>query len=454
MTVGLIRFDVEDFLTPESDWALDAMMSVMRSAGLPASYGIVGKKAVALKERGQEGILARLREEPALGFHSTGHSEHPTIAEELADLPYAEAVDAFVARERIGVDAVARLIKAPLYFTQPGANWVPEAAHALPRLGIGTYFSDSWNSYLVTSPQPVWYGDVLHLAPPVIQPRPFLLGMPGNLRQAITMVEQVPDDLGDEDLFMIMLHPTELVTREFWDAVNYGGGRTVYPLRPGPLRTKAEQEAALASFRVYVESLARISGIDWTTVAEVARRVSPRGPVAVGKDALVRQILTTGIGPMTFETGSLSAADVVWAAARLAADPGRTAVSVAPVQEPLSWTPQEENRFPALSASAVGQLCRELIAHVKEHGRLPDRVGHRLGFVGPEWVLRYALALLTGHEPSAVTPVPVPLTFLSYVKAPENLHWSWPIFPPGFRPFRLWQDARRLAWGLTPARRR
>lgn len=431
--LGFIRFDVEDFLTAESDRALAVMLESMQRWGLPGSYGIVGKKALALRERRADAAIQALRLQPAIGFHSWSHSEHPTLAEELSALDYPNAVARFVERERPGVDAVRDLVKAPQYFTQPGGNWVPEAVEALPALGMDCYFTDSFNSYVEDLTGPYWFGPVLHLSFPVVNPRPFGLGLPQNLDEAVSLVESWRDRAGEA--FMVMLHPTELVTHEFWDAVNFSRGATDYPLKPAPVRTAAEQEAALSAFDAYCERVSRLD-VEWCDTASLREKLAPRGPVEVGRKELERAIAVQGWGPLELTQGTLSAAEALYALSRFTVK-SPDLCRVPYVGAPEFWRPAGTERAPGVSDDRLKTFAGGVVDAVERTGRLPS--GRIAG-----------LTLEEGMTALVVSPI----TFLNYIKPQERLHWDWPIFPDRFRPVRLWEDARRLAWTLKRARYR
>ncbi len=432
---GLIRFDVEDFLTAASDDALLYMVAAMRRQGMPGSYGLVGKKVWALGERGREDILKELRQERSLGFHSTSHSEHPTIAEELAPLDYPAAVHRFLERERPGVVAVSQAVGAPRYFTQPGANWVPEAAEALPQLGMDLYFTDSFNSYVVDLTAPYWYGEVLLLSFPVVNPRPFGLGLPGNLKQAIEFIESWE---GKPGTFMVMLHPTELVTYEFWDAVNFAHGRTREVLVPGPVRTALEQRQALESFASYLQEI-RHKNIEWCDAQTIREMVEPRRPVKVSRRELEHAIYAHGVGPVQVRDGFLSAAEALYALVKLSASPAEGQVAVSYVGAPSNWR-ADDGEKPAITGDRLRVFSRAVVEAVETTGRLPS------GPIGGVSLEQGMWALLGRRDVRNGPP-----SFLRYIKDPDDLHWDWPIFPEQFRPMRLWQDARRLAWTLKPA---
>ncbi len=430
--LGFIRFDVEDFLTPESDEALVRMLESMHRAGLPGSYGLVGKKVLALQERNRHDALHLLSQEPAIGFHSWSHSEHPTIAEDLAGLPYREALNRFIERERPGVEAVSRLVKPPRYFTQPGGNWVPEALEALPALGMDMFFTDSFNSYLEDLTAPYWYGEVLHLSFPVVNPRPFGLGLPANLNEAIQMIEAWQGRYGEA--FMVMLHPTELVSREFWDATNFSRGRSRESLIAAPVRSPTDQQDALEAFDRYCQAMGRL-GIEWCDAEALRERVLPRHAVLVDMAELKQALLQQGVGPLEMTTGTLSAAEALYALAWHTVT-GKDSVHVGTVGAPERWVAEAPSR-PSVSADRARAFAFGVVEAVKREHRLPS--GRVAGLT-----LQEGMSALVGRHVSD-------LRFLDYIKPQKRLHWDWPIFPDRFRPERLWQDACRLGWTLKRA---
>ncbi|MBX5466457.1 MAG: hypothetical protein K6U14_03035 [Firmicutes bacterium] len=445
---GLIRLDIEDFLTAESDWALEVLLDRLDGLHLPASFGLVGEKVEAMAARGGLATLARVGRHKAVGFHSATHSRHPTLAEELESLPYEAGVTRFVEREGPGVEAVRRRVAPPRYFTQPGANWVPHAAEALPHLGMAIYFSEAMNSYLVPLTHPVWLADTLHFSPPVPTPLPFLHGLPWNLEQALARLRAVPREIPEGGFFCVMMHPTELVTTRFWDAVNFGGGNTRHPLRPAPLRPLAERDAAVAALTQYLEAAKALDGVQWLDVVTVAERVERRRPQLLPWSVLDAHLERMGLYPLRTDGGQFSPAQLVWALAYFACHPGRKEVVVPLVRAPRGWAPGQAGQASEVSrreavAAAEAWLEGELGPEGVELPRVWD------GCPIEVWAARWWAAC---RQPATalVSALPLPLTFLAYVREPEALHWDWPIFAPDFRPYRLWLETRRLAWTVAP----
>ncbi|MCL8207362.1 MAG: hypothetical protein K6V97_04710 [Actinomycetia bacterium] len=417
----IVRLDVEDWLTPAADWALEAIVGLLETYGIRANTAVVGRRAASLVGRGRGDLLRRLAARGTVGYHSFSHSEHPTLAEDLERFGPDEAVARFVARERPGLDILRRAGLEPRFFTQPGGNWVPEAAVAGPALGLAAYFSEAWNAYLVPAREPLWLGSVLHLAPPVDMPKGFLFGLPEGVEPAL---EAVWAAWRRGTWAVLVTHPTELVTTRFWDADNFGGGRTAYPRVPAPTRPAAAWEQARAGLERYLAALTH-AGAEWVTVADLLEAAAPPAPTWVDRATLAESLGRHGFGPMRVPGGSLSAAEAVWALAAWA-EGGRDPLAV-----PAVGPPDPRRNEP-------GDLARGILRSVADGGTLPGRVGG-LGLAEAAGVLARRMGLGS-----------VPVTCTAWVRRPAALHWDWPIFPPGFAAWRLWTEARRLSWTLKP----
>lgn len=417
----IVRLDVEDWLTPAADWALEAIVNLLETYGVRANAAVVGKRAASLVGRGRGDLLRRLAARGTVGYHSYSHSEHPTLAEDLERLAPDEAVARFAARERPGVEILRAVGVPPRFFTQPGGNWVPEAALAGPSLGLAAYFSEAWNAYLVPHREPMWLGPVLHFAPPVDVPKGFLFGLPDGVEAALELVRAV---WRRGTWAVLVTHPTELVTTRFWDADNFAGGRTTRPFVPAPARPAAEWERARAGLERYLATLAA-EGAEWVTVDDLLTAVEAPAPTVVDRASLGEALARGGFGPLRVPGGSLSAAEAVWALAAWA-EGGRDPLLVPRVGPP----------DPARRES--GDIARGILRSVADAGVLPARVGGR------------TLAEAAGELARRTGFGSVPVTCTAWVRRPEALHWDWPIFPPSFAAWRLWAEARRLSWTLKP----
>lgn len=88
----LFWFDVEDYLTPESDDALKGLLEVFEACGMQATWKVVAEKARVLEERGRHDII-RLLQRQDVGYHTDNHSQHPVLSVYLADAGWDDGVD-------------------------------------------------------------------------------------------------------------------------------------------------------------------------------------------------------------------------------------------------------------------------------------------------------------------------------------------------------------------------
>ena len=73
----LFWFDVEDFMTPQSDDALKGIIDIFDSLKIKGTFKLVGEKVRILKKRRREDIINALKRHD-IGYHTDLHSIHPT----------------------------------------------------------------------------------------------------------------------------------------------------------------------------------------------------------------------------------------------------------------------------------------------------------------------------------------------------------------------------------------
>jgi peptidoglycan/xylan/chitin deacetylase (PgdA/CDA1 family) len=408
-----MRWDVEDFLTEAADWALDRILDLLARYRVRANFAVVGLKARALAGRGRASWLERMGRLGTVGYHSWSHSVHPTLAEDLDPRSPEDARRRFVVRERPGVDLLARLGTPPRFFTQPGGNWVPEALTAGPELGLRAFLSEAWNAYLVPTTRPVWIGPVLYWTLPVDIPKGLLFRLPDGADEALAAIDAA---WAEERVAGFVSHPTELVTRAFWDAGNFGDGINRRPYVPAPTRPAAEWQMALDRLEWLVARLAERNP-EWLTVDDLVGRAPEPGRWE--RATLRARVADEGLGPW----GTLTAAEQLWALARWQAGGDHGALDI-----PVVGAPE--------GAAAGSDAAAALVAYVSTTGHLPASVGsQRLEDV--------ARKILEYHGLNNVA-----WRFREWVRPASALHWDWPIFPPGFRAMRLVAETHRLAWTI------
>ena len=450
-----VRLDTEDFLTPESDAALETVLDALERHGATATFPLVAEKLRSWERRGRRHLVARLARH-TVGYHSDTHSVHPTISEELAPLTFGEGQAAFAAREAAGFAEVRAAFGPLRCWTQPGGNWTAAALPVMRKLGVPLEFSESWNSYLDVGSRPWHYCGMLHWSPPVRAPKPFLSALPGCLAEALGMVrEALEAEPGSGPPLCVVAHPTELCTTTFWDAVNFARGRRPAPSewRPAPVRPPEEVAAAAAAFDRYVGEL-RAMGLRFVTAVDLAARYPDRAPGAVLSPERVLALAPCALPAASWAVCgalALSAAEVLGVLCHALSHPADQGWAVRYVAGPEEAPPARERLAGQVARSAVVAAAGWCARFVAERGCVPATVPVERGRAAPaDFLAAVGRALLEpGVECLLLEPRGVAAD--AHVKPPAQLHWDWPIFPEGFAPMGLWRQAKLQAWTLKPA---
>ena len=128
-------FDVEDYVTPESDVALGRLIDILDRHGVKATFKMVAEKVRGLQRRGHYDIVQKLRAHD-VGYHTEYHSRPPSIAEYMLGLGWEEGRDEFIRREQSGLDTLRSAFqRTPSCYGQPGGAWAPQVYPALRQWG-------------------------------------------------------------------------------------------------------------------------------------------------------------------------------------------------------------------------------------------------------------------------------------------------------------------------------
>ena len=248
-------FDTEDFITPEADDALLALLTMLKGKNVPVTFKLVGEKARVLERRRRHDIIGLLQNTPAfeIGYHTEFHSVHPTISEYCEHMGFAEGRDAFFARENPGRLDVERIAgKKCVCYGQPGNTWAPQAYPALLEMGIPVYMDS--HTVIDGGKNPYWFGGMLNYLD--IQFYRMELGADygENLRGAGEGFEAFEKS---RRFLNIYYHPCEFSCTEFYDGVNFAKGNN--PPRenwkPAALRTPGQMQGLIANLSEFVDFL-------------------------------------------------------------------------------------------------------------------------------------------------------------------------------------------------------
>ena len=438
----VLWFDTEDYIEPASDDAALRIANDLTAEGVQGTFKVVGEKARVLESRGRRDVIEALSKH-AVGYHSNWHSLHPTPSEYLAPLGFLEGVEEFERRESAGVADVERVFGTqPVCYGQPGTSWGPQSNPALRKLGIRVYLDEGEQVGL--NNEPFWYGGLLHVFQMGRNKLRAELNAGPEDKAAYAAFDKAADRLAAQGggIISIYYHPTEFVTTEFWDAVNFKYGANperevwVKPHR----RTAEDSERCYGVLRHFVEHMKTQADVRFVTAKDLPGIYRSGVPRAVDRKAAARQ-LQEKIVFAEVRGQMLSPADMVLAL--LGLDPqvvdGPTAGGA---------TTYAKTSIPAPALERARLDAADFVLHTH---RLPNAV-----MIGAKTLsLADFAATLAGSIIGPSGEVPVirgRIEFERYFATNPQKPFDWIIHPKGFSGSHLLELGRLQGWTLKPAR--
>ncbi|HLY16978.1 MAG TPA: hypothetical protein VKR61_07120 [Bryobacteraceae bacterium] len=439
----VLWFDTEDYLEPSADDAALRIARDLTSLGVRATFKVVGEKARVLEQRGRRDVLQALALQD-IGYHSNFHSVQPTPALYLRDLGFLEGAAEFERREGPGARDLARIFGVrPSCYGQPGSSWAPQTMAALRSMGIPMYLDEG--SHVGVGEQPFWYGGLLH----VYNMGRFQLRAPLDggepLSKACERFDHAAAELAVRGggVISIYYHPTEFVTTEFWDAVNFARGAN--PERAGWVRphrrSEAESERCYGILHGYVTHARDIPGVRFVTARELQQLYGNPSPPQLSRAKIAAHMSARQTFLETDE-GVLSAADMLLAL--LGMQPGMVDGPATRLASTFLGDGVPRAAFEHAKADAV--------SFIAANKRLPAEV-----WIGSAALSIGDFAATLAADNGAAESVPVRranLEFEKYFSNEPQKAFDWLIHPADFRAPELLELARLQGWTLKPARLR
>jgi hypothetical protein len=439
----VLWFDTEDYIEPAADDAALRIASDLTALGVRATFKIVGEKARTLESRQRTDVIQALSKH-AIGFHSNWHSLHPTPAEYLRRFGYVEGADEFQRREGPGIIDIKRIFGVtPACYGQPGSSWGPQSNLALRRMGIPVYLDEGTQVGL--DEQPFWYGGLLYV---------FNMGrnqarvdLNGRERGAASYApfDQAFARLSAAGggLISIYYHPTEFVTTEFWDAVNFANGAMPGRkdwVRPH-LRTKQDSEQCFDIFHAFVQHMKQASDVHFVTAPDLLHLYNGPLPPVVDSHKIAEH-LTRQITFLDTGGAILSPADML--VQLLGLEP--QVVDGPTASGSTNWSSD------TVPAPLFERAENDAADFIRRNHRLPNQV-----FLGAETLgLSDFTATLAGKilnpDPKLVRILHGHTTFERYFSTDAQESFNWLIHPKGFAAPELLDLGRLQGWTLKPAK--
>lgn len=231
-------------------------------------------------------------------------------------------------------------------------------------------------------------------------------------------------------------HPTEFVTTEFWDGVNFrnGAGPEERDWKRPRLRDAASSEQAYRLLFEFVDHARKTPDVRFITASEARQLVAP--PVEAAQPALARKLAET-----------IDVNEKYSAAEQLLALLG---LDRRYVDGPLSRS-ETNYRDAAIPRPAFERARSDARAFIQREDRLPSHV-----WIGSQRLsLADFAATLAGDDGGESVKVRAGrLDLENHVTRDAARAYNWVIHPSGFAPEALLELARLQAWTLKPARLR
>lgn len=263
----LLWFDVEDYLTEESDEAFYDILNILDEFGVRATLKFCTKKVELFRKRGRNDILEMLKRHE-LCFHTTEHSVHPLPTEYLEHYGFNEGSAEFFQREYPGFLKLSELTGQHLLsYGHPGVAWAPQAFAATRRMGVPTYMDA--HPIMDVNGGIFWYAGLYCMTG-----LSNLIHSQHESKQLEHMCRAFDEmDMSGEDIVFLSIydHPTELVATEFWDEINFAHGRNPVQYQSAPLRTREAYEENLAAIRGFLEYTGKKENVEYITATEAMR---------------------------------------------------------------------------------------------------------------------------------------------------------------------------------------
>ena len=262
-------FDVEDFTSKRAFMALQTTIELLNRYSFNGIFLITGHVAERLYDYPK---IVELLEAHEVGYHSSGHSVHPTIFEFTDVKSYKEAYEISLKRETThinpltgqiesegGIIALQKLFpsKKITAFRAPGYCWSPPHLEALRDLGIKFDFSAR------LSQTPVCHKGIKFYPYPILAQ---WNGKPSDFRLFWITTAKNP-------YIVIGLHPSLFATYDGWDTIYFNGNpRAIVPPKT---RDPQEVKSLIKSFDLFLKNIKifeRLGLIEVTTKLENTKK--------------------------------------------------------------------------------------------------------------------------------------------------------------------------------------
>jgi len=456
-------FDIEDYITKESDDLPLIALNILERYGVPATCKLVAEKVRVLEENGRTDVISTINRFD-VGFHMNTHSQHPTLYEYLANLDVLSGAEEFITRERVGVEKIKQTFsRTPSCFGHGGPTWAPHVYPALAKLGIPMYLDET--PILNVENQPYWYCGVLNLNGANENCIRFdhTFEKEDGLRVLKRKFKKIHDRLQKRGgAISVLYHLHTIINAKYWDRLNFANGKNIPrseykrpPAQPEEITRRAWKN--YEEFVRYMHSFKDVKFITATDTLKIYRRIHLR--LNHGRLLQVARHFRNSSNYMKLGKAYVSPAEAFYAVTRAIANHNEILPEGLEVKEPLG---------PMASSRSIGKKRLKTIDFVKaarttlewmnSENCLPVSVTvGNYAQLNPHDFLSTACSLLLSlHRRRSI-----PEEIVRSTAKPPNLKYilpskfrracRWVVLPNGFKAPKILEQIRLQAWTLKPA---
>ncbi len=469
----LFWFDVEDFMTPQSDDALKGIIDIFDSLKIKGTFKLVGEKVRILKKRRREDIINALKRHD-IGYHTDLHSIHPTPVEYLKDLGWEEGIKEFERRERLGFEEVVNTFDmTPSCYGQPGASWAPQVYPVLKEWGISMYLDEA--EHIGLNEKPFWYCGMLNIIRLRQNTTRYNLdlgyeGVKIGINNFDSIVKRLLDEGGG--VISIWYHPCEFATYEFWDAVNFSGGRNPEKTNWILPKVKSYQKMKreLEFFSEYVKHIVSHPDIQITTAKEIYDIYSDKSKnkiFSMNDIIYLAESINSSIRYCEVNNVVLSPAEIFYLVLSLLVDVEEGKLPKISEKKfnlpPIIYGPTKRVNSELLSCNQRDFLsaCKWTVEFINKNSRVPDSIKIEDKNISPIDIFATANTLISSLNRSKNKLSPEEAlsstikirkgTLILEDQVKEEGVWNWIILPKDFNAPNIIELAKLQTWTLKPA---
>ena len=464
-TFVVINFDVEDYITPESE-GLDEipkfLAEIMSEEGVTGTFFVIGEKARSFEKRGRKDVIEAMAKHD-IGGHTNLGSIHPTVTERLETAGWDDGVHQMLKQESLGFEELERIFGKPIRtLARHGGSYGPQLVYALAKMNA----SYTGSPVHLPGRSVVWFCNTLnfngqyagfdnaYFRDDLFEP------LLDSLKIRLPKIAQEVDVIS-----FFAGHPCKMRTIQFWDLNYYLGANPdssdwIIP----ELRPLESMKTVQKNFRRLVQFLKSQDYIEITTFRSLKKRYSRQKKyMRIGElREIAERTLDENCIPLDdyFSPaevfGGLVESIIKYRKKNLLPKKIKRISTLGPMKMP--------NPDPEISRVTINQvygLAQEANDIIQKNGTLPSslKVDNRRIGTGSLYALFCAVYLDMGLKKLA-DEYSVP-SFDAYPKVNEEAiikkligFKNWPVHRPDLDMSRLVEMTRMQLWTLKPAHNR